>query len=479
MNTYVDDCDLDAVKPLRALVWKVVRTKIAAKDPVHMQKFLGFVREAWNGTSSCRGLRLTQSDYTAEILEDAVKLGFGPIRICTTAGESGTPPDPKPLLEQPCDPGVRELIGSLLFLSRCTRFDLSFVIARLARFVTRCCEWARKEIRHILGFVAYSSGWSLIMKSADDDWEELRLSTFCDASFGTRCFGGYKVKLTGSRGSSFLIEWASRLQGPQSTSLTESESIEWRRVAKAMLRVKGALDACRLKTVPCDGYVDNDALRLTVQRGSSAKLGHLLIHAETCFRFLAQLPFSMHRVGTAENEGDIMTKVLSAVRHRELCSVMPHAKTYLQRPVENVKVPQFDMDFCYLLQDPKRKHQPGDQVWATTLLMVDVAAQNPLCRALSTMSGEDAYLSAMCAAFVKRMACANTVLMVDPEPALKLLTDKIALRASAEGIQLKVETAPRFSSVRRLFRETISRRGDEVRGGSTVPCGRVSQWQDS
>ena len=157
------------------------------------------------------------------------------------------------------------------------------------------------------------------MKSADDDWEELTLSTFCDASFGTRCFEGYKVKLTGSRGSFFLIEWASRLQGPQSTSSTESESIEWERAAKAMLRVKRALDACRLKPVPFDGYVDNDSLRMAVSRGSSAKLGHLRVHADTCFRFLAQLPISLHRVSTTENEADIMTKVLSAVRHRELC----------------------------------------------------------------------------------------------------------------------------------------------------------------
>ena len=147
----------------------------------------------------------------------------------------------------------------------------------------------------------------------------LRLNTFCDASFGTRCFGGYKVKLTGSRGTSFLIQWASRLQGPQSTSSTESESIERGRAAKATLRVKEALDACRLKPVPCDGQVDNDALRLAVQRGSSAKLGHLRVHAETCFRLLAQVPISLHRVGTTENEADIMTKVLSAVGHRELC----------------------------------------------------------------------------------------------------------------------------------------------------------------
>ena len=63
--------------------------------------------------------------------------------------------------------------------------------------------------------------------------------------------------------------------------------------------------------------------------------------------------------------------------------------------------------------------------------MVDVGAQNPLCAALSTKSDENAYFSAMCAAFVKQMAYAKAVLKVDPEPALKLLTDKIALRASA------------------------------------------------
>ena len=78
-----------------------------------------------------------------------------------------------------------------------------------------------------------------------------------------------------------------------------------------MLRVKGALDACRLKPVPCDGYVDNDALRMAVSRGSSAKLGHLRVHADTCFRFLAQLRISLHRVNATENEADIMTKVLS------------------------------------------------------------------------------------------------------------------------------------------------------------------------
>ena len=49
----------------------------------------------------------------------------------------------------------------------------------------------------------------------------------------------------------------------------------------------------------------------------------------------------------------------------------------------------------------------------------------------------------MCAAFVKRMAYAKAVLKVDP---VRPLADKIAVKASADGIQLKVKTAPRFTS---------------------------------
>ena len=109
------------------------------------------------------------------------------------------------------------------------------------------------------------------------------------------------------------------------------------------------------------------------------------------------------------------------------------AKPHLQRPVESVKVPEFEMEFFYPLQDPKQSNHPGYQAWPTTFVMVDVAAQNPMCSAMSTKSDENAYLSALCTAFCQRMAYAKACLNVDPEPSLKLLADKIALSASANG----------------------------------------------
>ena len=67
------------------------------------------------------------------------------------------------------------------------------------------------------------------------------------------------------------------------------------------------------------------------------------------------------------------------------------------------------------------------------MVLVDVAAQNPMRAAIPTKSDENAYLSALCTPFVKRAAYATAVLTVDPAPALKTLADRI-------------ETAPRCSS---------------------------------
>ena len=148
MTSYVDDCDLDRSRATsRARLKGCANTICSERSGTHAENFLVL----------CRGHRLTQGDFTAKVLEDAVKLGFGPIRVCRTAGQSVTPPDPKLLPEQPCDPGVRELIGSLLFLS---------TLHTLRHFLCYCttCQICHALVRvgskgnqHILGFVAHTA----------------------------------------------------------------------------------------------------------------------------------------------------------------------------------------------------------------------------------------------------------------------------------------------------------------------------------
>ena len=115
----------------------------------------------------------------------------------------------------------------------------------------------------------------------------------------------------GKRGSSYTLEWHSKVLPYATTNSTEAEVLEWSKAAKALLKLAAIIEATRMKPVHQKGYVDNDALRLAVKRGSSAKLGHLRNHGETCFRMLCSLNIGLERIDTTENEADILTKILS------------------------------------------------------------------------------------------------------------------------------------------------------------------------
>ena len=145
----MDDRDLDAAKPLRTLIWKVVRTQFTAKDPAQMQKF--HVSCAKPGLVPPRVVVFVSlRAITAKILVDAVKLGFGPIRVCTTGGQPVIPLDP--------EPAARTTVRSW-----CARAHWKFAVSvTLHTFrsplslhgsqglLHTLCEWAREEIRHLL-----------------------------------------------------------------------------------------------------------------------------------------------------------------------------------------------------------------------------------------------------------------------------------------------------------------------------------------
>eukprot|EP00959_Pyramimonas_sp_CCMP1952_P316405 6622303-Pyramimonas_sp.AAC.1 len=68
MATYVDDCELDAQKKHRPMIWNIIRVMFASKDPETVQKFLGCIfsppkamtlADGRYGVVSC----ITQSEY--------------------------------------------------------------------------------------------------------------------------------------------------------------------------------------------------------------------------------------------------------------------------------------------------------------------------------------------------------------------------------------------------------------------------------
>ena len=151
MTTYVDDRDLDAAQPLRALVRKVVRTQFAAKDPVQMQTMF-LVLCVKPGTVPPRAvvfdsLWVITHRRSWKTLWDSVLVRF------VFA----------PLLDSPSHRLIPSYgLNSRVILVRASSLEVccSCHIAHastcplsphgLPDFVTRWYEWARKEIRHIV-----------------------------------------------------------------------------------------------------------------------------------------------------------------------------------------------------------------------------------------------------------------------------------------------------------------------------------------
>ena len=105
METYVDDCDVDAAKPLRALVWKVVRTQFAATDQYKCTYSLVLCARPGLVSWSSSQLERLHSEDLGRCCETRF-WSDSCLHHCWTVRH--IPPDPELLPEQPCDPGVRE-----------------------------------------------------------------------------------------------------------------------------------------------------------------------------------------------------------------------------------------------------------------------------------------------------------------------------------------------------------------------------------
>ena len=149
MSTYVDDCTMDAKAGLAGQLWDMIRLLFLSDDPADVQRIVGLTR----AEVICEGVSqaaLTQETYLESFLETLPE-EWAPKRAVKTNGQSTTPPDPKTMEARPCPTIVRSILGTLMYAARCTRPDLAYPVARLARFTDRWSDpWVDKELKHSL-----------------------------------------------------------------------------------------------------------------------------------------------------------------------------------------------------------------------------------------------------------------------------------------------------------------------------------------
>lgn len=208
----------------------------------------------------------------------------------------------------------RELIGSLMYLSVCTRPDISFTCSQLSQF-NNCfgkSHWfaAKRLLRYLAGTINYGLHY---VKS-----KELFLNAFSDADYANdrydrKSYTGFVIKL-----GSNVIHWESRKQQSMALSSTESEYMSIADVSKELCFIKQFLaEILPDVKVRITVYNDNQSsLKIIEKKDISNKRTK---HIDVRYHFikdLVQRGFMIVKyLCTEKMIADVLTKCLSPNKH--------------------------------------------------------------------------------------------------------------------------------------------------------------------
>ncbi len=173
----------------------------------------------------------------------------------TTPGVTGTVMMPAGGPASVTPTQYREIVGSLLFLSNCTRPDIAFAVGIACRSMSdpKSEDWAR--VKRILRYLVGSAEFGLWFRRKVPNAEFV--CGFSDADWGgdtqgRRSTSGYVCLVAGS-----LVSWSSRKQSVVALSTMEAEYIAMADVAREVLSLRSLLSELGFDVDTVSIFVDN------------------------------------------------------------------------------------------------------------------------------------------------------------------------------------------------------------------------------
>lgn len=309
MLVYVDDV-LIASRQLRSV--EQVKSKLMgafdARDMGDASYFLGMDICRDRGA---RVLTLHQRQYTKDVLErfgmEDGKLRSVPLNHNTKLEQTGN---------NPLDTtkyGYSALVGSLMYLSVCTRPDIAQAVGALARFMSKpeLAHW--KAAKGVLQYVRATSGMGIRYGGEDGS-----LKGYCDSDYGgstasRRSTSGFVFVLHGG-----AVSWSSTLQRTIATSTTEAEYMAAAHAVKEALWLRILLQDMGEEAGAVTLFCDNmGAYKLLRNPLAQARTKHIDVMHHFARERVALGEICPEPIGTEEMVADIMTKPLPAAKFTE------------------------------------------------------------------------------------------------------------------------------------------------------------------
>ena len=290
---------------------QLVLKLFASKDMKDASKFVGFTitRDRTNHI-----LKISQPDYIQEVIKRFLPFAEKktPRKNCPVDSEVKLQRnDGTPLLKTEEFPYC-SLIGSLMYLTNCTRAEMSFAVNSLAKFMSCPTEkhWhtALELVRYLAGTPddgIVFSGTSLVPVGWSD-------ASFANDLDDYKSVSGVAIMLCGA-----LVLWKSKKQTVAANSSTMAEYIAINLASKEGLFVSNVLDVCEINSRPLHIYMDNTAAILLTQNPlTNGAVKHISVIYHFIRDCVTRGAISISYTPTAEMYADGLTKLLPTAIHK-------------------------------------------------------------------------------------------------------------------------------------------------------------------
>ena len=276
-------------------------------------------------TIGTHGVEIGQSKYALETYNHyrdfSVQVGQATLPMKPDLKLSASMADPQYMKGK----DYRGLIGSLLYLTMCTRPDIAFPVKELSRMLDSPGREAWEAGQRLLEYI-YNTHHFAIRYTRPSDFEEFEvkgmLHGYSDADWAgqkddRRSTSGYVFLVAGA-----AISWASKTQKSVALSTAEAEYMALAEASKEAVHLKALLASMGLEHVaPVTIYEDNQSAQKIAENPiQHDRTKHIDIRYHFVRDLVADLKIDIVYIETKKMVADLLTKAVPLVVHSALVS---------------------------------------------------------------------------------------------------------------------------------------------------------------
>ena len=210
----------------------------------------------------------------------------------------------------------QSLVGSLLYINRCTRPEISIQVNLLGRRTSQASKNNIQAAMHVLRYLASSKESGITIKRAPGgtmtpQGNKEVIKAYADASYGgeqAKSQSGNLVTLSGQ-----IVMWSSRRQDITAQSITEAEYIACSEATKDIRWIQQLLEELpsQILVQPAYLYSDNEAaIKLTKTQTFHKRTRHIEHRYHYIREQVDQGKIQLRGITGKDNPSDILTKIL-------------------------------------------------------------------------------------------------------------------------------------------------------------------------